>query len=64
MPWSVIYLLKKAENALVSNLSIIVNCFFNVLQCLQLLQSVTYNCRFPVALSHIDNLVKFLVSQM
>ncbi|CAB3977672.1 CIP2A homolog isoform X2 [Paramuricea clavata] len=35
-----------------------------IFQCLQLLQRITYDCRFPVALSHIDDLVKFLVNEI
>ena len=35
-----------------------------ILQSLQLLQRITYDCRFPVALSHIDDLVKFIVNEI
>ncbi|XP_028410263.1 protein CIP2A homolog isoform X2 [Dendronephthya gigantea] len=35
-----------------------------IFQCLQLLQRVTYDCRYPLAVAHIHDLVKFLVNEI
>lgn len=35
-----------------------------ILQCLQLMQRITYECKIPVALGYVEELVKFLVNQI
>ncbi|XP_046844894.1 protein CIP2A homolog [Xenia sp. Carnegie-2017] len=34
------------------------------LQCFQLLQRITYGCRYSVAMAHVEDLVKFLINEI